>query len=42
MIETEIGRNPSFWFWFHNRWKTRPEKEADPAISTAERSSSEG
>jgi KDO2-lipid IV(A) lauroyltransferase len=42
MVEIAIRENPGLWFWFHNRWKTRPEKEADPAISTAERSSSEG
>jgi KDO2-lipid IV(A) lauroyltransferase len=42
MIETEIGRNPSFWFWFHNRWKTRPEPPADPAESNVENSTSEG
>lgn len=24
MIEAEIRANPSLWFWFHNRWKTRP------------------
>ncbi len=24
MIESEIRHNPSLWFWFHNRWKTRP------------------
>jgi len=26
MIESEIRREPGLWFWFHNRWKTRPEK----------------
>jgi KDO2-lipid IV(A) lauroyltransferase len=26
MIEAEIRRKPGLWFWFHNRWKTRPEK----------------
>jgi KDO2-lipid IV(A) lauroyltransferase len=27
IIESEIRQNPEFWFWFHNRWKSRPEKE---------------
>ena len=27
MIEAEIRRKPGLWFWFHNRWKTRPETE---------------
>jgi KDO2-lipid IV(A) lauroyltransferase len=42
MIETEIRENPGLWFWFHNRWKTRPEAEADPVVSSAEKSASEG
>ena len=29
MIEAEIRRNPGLWFWFHNRWKTRPETETN-------------
>jgi KDO2-lipid IV(A) lauroyltransferase len=31
MIESEIRRNPSLWFWFHNRWKTRPPDASRPA-----------
>jgi KDO2-lipid IV(A) lauroyltransferase len=27
IIETQIRKNPEYWFWFHNRWKTRPEEE---------------
>jgi KDO2-lipid IV(A) lauroyltransferase len=30
MIEAEIRREPGLWFWFHNRWKTRPETEIEP------------
>ncbi|HCS47615.1 MAG TPA: lipid A biosynthesis acyltransferase [Candidatus Aminicenantes bacterium] len=29
MIEAEIRRKPGLWFWFHNRWKTRPETETN-------------
>jgi KDO2-lipid IV(A) lauroyltransferase len=25
IIETEIRAQPDLWFWFHDRWKTRPE-----------------
>ena len=42
MIETEIRRNPGLWFWFHNRWKSRPAGEADQAGSPAAESSSKG
>jgi KDO2-lipid IV(A) lauroyltransferase len=24
VIEDQIRRAPEYWFWFHNRWKTRP------------------
>ncbi len=27
IIENQIRKNPNFWFWFHRRWKTRPEGE---------------
>jgi KDO2-lipid IV(A) lauroyltransferase len=35
MIESEIRREPGLWFWFHNRWKTRPETQtsAEPTAS---------
>ena len=29
IIEAEIRRKPGLWFWFHNRWKTRPETETN-------------
>ncbi len=25
IVQNQIGKNPNYWFWFHNRWKTRPE-----------------
>jgi KDO2-lipid IV(A) lauroyltransferase len=27
IIESQIRKNPCYWLWFHNRWKTRPENE---------------
>ncbi|MCP2519429.1 lysophospholipid acyltransferase family protein [Candidatus Aminicenantes bacterium AC-708-M15] len=27
IIEHEIKKKPSFWLWFHRRWRTRPEEE---------------
>lgn len=27
IIENQIRKNPDCWFWFHRRWKTRPEGE---------------
>ncbi len=28
IIEDRIRSAPEFWFWFHNRWKTRPPEQA--------------
>ncbi len=42
MIEIEIRGNPALWFWFHNRWKTRPEAKADLTKSGGDNSVSEG
>lgn len=27
IIENQIRKIPDYWFWFHQRWKTRPEGE---------------
>lgn len=27
IIENEIRRNPGYWLWFHDRWRTRPVEE---------------
>lgn len=27
IIQDQIEKYPEFWFWFHNRWKTRPEED---------------
>lgn len=27
IIENQIRKDPNYWFWFHKRWKTRPEGE---------------
>lgn len=32
-LETEIRRRPEYWFWMHNRWRTRPAGAA-PAPDT--------
>ncbi|MCP4149451.1 MAG: lysophospholipid acyltransferase family protein [bacterium] len=29
IIEENIKKYPEQWFWFHNRWKTRPKKETE-------------
>jgi len=31
MVEAEIRRRPELWFWFHDRWKTRPRSEVAPS-----------
>jgi KDO2-lipid IV(A) lauroyltransferase len=27
IVQNQIEKIPNYWFWFHNRWKTRPEGE---------------
>ena len=29
IIENQIRKNPKYWFWFHKRWKTRPEGKTE-------------
>ena len=29
IIESLIRKNPSYWFWFHNRWKTKPDEKEE-------------
>ncbi len=33
IIEAEVRRRPELWFWFHNRWKTRPTSETSAAVN---------
>lgn len=33
IIEIQIRKNPHYWFWFHKRWKTRPEGEEQEKAS---------
>ena len=28
-IEAQVRSRPEYWFWMHQRWRTRPEDEAD-------------
>ncbi len=29
IIESLIRKNPAYWFWFHNRWKTKPDEKEE-------------
>lgn len=29
IIEAQIRKNPDYWLWFHNRWRTRPDGEKE-------------
>lgn len=35
MIEEQIRKYPEQWFWFHNRWKTRPENQEGGVVNEA-------
>jgi KDO2-lipid IV(A) lauroyltransferase len=29
IIEEEIKKNPLYWLWFHDRWRSRPLNEKE-------------
>jgi len=29
-IEDQIGQNPQYWLWFHDRWRTQPKDPVEP------------
>jgi KDO2-lipid IV(A) lauroyltransferase len=36
IVEDEIRRHPEDWFWFHQRWRTRPLEELEAAARARE------
>lgn len=36
LIEDAVRRNPEEWFWFHQRWRTRPLEELEAAQRASE------
>jgi Kdo2-lipid IVA lauroyltransferase/acyltransferase len=41
-LEREIRRDPTQYFWFHKRWKTRPDEEPHPRVAGIRSESGQG
>jgi KDO2-lipid IV(A) lauroyltransferase len=38
VIEEFVRKYPTHWWWFHNRWKSKPKKEEETEVETSESS----